>query len=256
MNSNYIEILVRSRSMQNDCIKWMKRSIQWLIQLWTFHIFMNPFFSQRIYYRWSTWTLCSACMQAMNAVSYSNWPSSWAPKFKSHLSEQTNRCSFAQRHEAQSIKRPLDGVSSFEAFFVGLLWISINFLNILSTGLPVVNKNWLLDCYKAKKRLALRNYLVGDSIAPVDDIEDDDDEVLCSQSVMLPESARDSMKGNDSDNFQSFNRFCVKYMTIPSFDCSLVSRHSNHFEPSGGTAPWCLKTIGFGSRFAHHSGIQ
>ncbi|XP_055297166.1 DNA topoisomerase 2-binding protein 1-A [Sitodiplosis mosellana] len=57
---------------------------------------------------------------------------------------------------------------------------------------PVVNKNWLLDCYKSKKRMALRNYLVGDSIAPVDDI-DDDEEVLCSQSIMLPDS-RDSSK--------------------------------------------------------------
>lgn len=79
----------------------------------------------------------------------------------------------------------------------------------MSTGLPVVNKNWLLDCYKARKRIALRNYLVGDSIAPVDDI-DDDDEVLCSQSVVLPESARDSIKGNDSDNFGSNSKgFCV-----------------------------------------------
>lgn len=69
----------------------------------------------------------------------------------------------------------------------------------------MVNKNWLLDCYKLKKRLSLRNYLVGDSIAPIDDI-DEDDEVLCSQSVMLPETARDSIKNKGNDTMSTFDQ--------------------------------------------------
>lgn len=38
--------------------------------------------------------------------------------------------------------------------------------------MPVVTCEWLLDCYKCSKRLPLKNFLVGDSISPVDDIAD------------------------------------------------------------------------------------
>lgn len=47
-----------------------------------------------------------------------------------------------------------------------------------------MSKNWLLDCHKLQKRVPLRNYLVGDAISPIDDVEDDDEEVLSSQSVV------------------------------------------------------------------------
>lgn len=59
----------------------------------------------------------------------------------------------------------------------------------------MVNKKWLLDCYEAKKRLPLRTFLVGDAIAPLDDVDNEDEEILCSQSMVLPDS-KDSMKGS------------------------------------------------------------
>lgn len=48
--------------------------------------------------------------------------------------------------------------------------------------LSVVSREWLMDCHKRERRLPLKNYLVGKSIAPVDDVEDDD-EIVCSQPI-------------------------------------------------------------------------
>lgn len=36
-------------------------------------------------------------------------------------------------------------------------------------GLPVVTHEWLLECYKQEGRVSLKDYLVGDSILPIDD---------------------------------------------------------------------------------------
>lgn len=49
--------------------------------------------------------------------------------------------------------------------------------------LSVVNRHWLMDCHKYQRRLPLKNYLVGDSIAPINDVSEDDDEILNSQQV-------------------------------------------------------------------------
>lgn len=50
----------------------------------------------------------------------------------------------------------------------------------------MVNKNWLLECYRRQKRVSLRSYLVGDSILSVDHQidEDEDDEILSSQPAV------------------------------------------------------------------------
>lgn len=48
------------------------------------------------------------------------------------------------------------------------------------SDLTVVNRHWLMDCHKRQKRLSLKNYLVGDSIVPVDDVSDDE-EIFNSQ---------------------------------------------------------------------------
>lgn len=79
------------------------------------------------------------------------------------------------------MKQPLDGVSKKknDHSIHRLYRYSVCF-NVL-TGLPVVNRHWLLECYKLQRRIPLRNYLVGESIAPVE--EDEDDEILSSQPV-------------------------------------------------------------------------
>lgn len=55
-------------------------------------------------------------------------------------------------------------------------------IDFLFPGLPVVNREWLLECYRRKIRIPFKNYLVGDSIQPVDDIDEPDmiteDEIL------------------------------------------------------------------------------
>lgn len=49
-------------------------------------------------------------------------------------------------------------------------------------GLTVVKNTWLLECYEKKRRVPLRNHLVGQSIVSVDhQFEDEDEEILCSQ---------------------------------------------------------------------------
>lgn len=37
-------------------------------------------------------------------------------------------------------------------------------------GLPVVTCEWLLECYKRETRVSMQDYLVGDSILPIDDV--------------------------------------------------------------------------------------
>lgn len=43
---------------------------------------------------------------------------------------------------------------------------------IFVSDLPVVTCEWLLTCYKKKKRVPLKKFLLGDSISPVDDVSD------------------------------------------------------------------------------------
>lgn len=38
-----------------------------------------------------------------------------------------------------------------------------------------------MECYKRKRRIQMKEFLVGDSIAPIDDIDDEDEEVVSSQ---------------------------------------------------------------------------
>lgn len=60
----------------------------------------------------------------------------------------------------------------------------------------MVNKNWLLDCHKAQRRIPLRNYLVGDSIVAVDhQMEDEEDDEVLSSQVPSDMGATDSNKG-------------------------------------------------------------
>lgn len=55
-------------------------------------------------------------------------------------------------------------------------------LFLFNLGLTVVNRNWLMECYKQKRRVPLRNYLVGQSIVSVEhQFDDEDEEVLSSQ---------------------------------------------------------------------------
>lgn len=74
---------------------------------------------------------------------------------------------------------------------------------IFSIGLPVVNKNWLIACHEQQKRIPLRNYLVGDAISPIDDIDDEDEEILSSQSVLHGET-RDSTNRTFANCFINF----------------------------------------------------
>lgn len=73
--------------------------------------------------------------------------------------------------------------------------------------LSVVNHHWLMDCHKYRKRLPLKNYLVGDSIAPINDISEDDDEISNSQQVDEQVNLRkkdNPGKSNDGRAFYSF----------------------------------------------------
>lgn len=57
-----------------------------------------------------------------------------------------------------------------------------------------------MECYKQKRRVPLRNYLVGDSIVSIDhQFDDEDEEILCSQPQHpTPQDARaESSKGSD-----------------------------------------------------------
>lgn len=61
-----------------------------------------------------------------------------------------------------------------------------------------MNRDWLLDCYEREKRLPMKNYLVGDSIVPMDDVSDDE-EIFCSQPVSEEVNARKRHQPNKSN---------------------------------------------------------
>lgn len=54
------------------------------------------------------------------------------------------------------------------------------FFSLVSLDFPVVNRNWIMECYTRQRRVPMKEFLVGDSIGPVDDI-DEDEEVVSSQ---------------------------------------------------------------------------
>lgn len=61
-----------------------------------------------------------------------------------------------------------------------------------------MNRDWLLDCYEREKRLPMKNYLVGDSIVPMDDVSDDE-EIFSSQPVSEEVNARKRHQPNKSN---------------------------------------------------------
>lgn len=69
-----------------------------------------------------------------------------------------------------------------------------------------MNRDWLIDCHKFRKRLPLKNYLVGDSIVPINDVWDDD-EILNSQQIDEQVNLRKKnhpSKSNDGKTFYSY----------------------------------------------------
>lgn len=57
-----------------------------------------------------------------------------------------------------------------------------------------MSRDWLLECYRRQKRVQIKDYLVGASIAPLDDI-DDDDEIISSQAI------NEGIENNINENF-------------------------------------------------------
>lgn len=51
--------------------------------------------------------------------------------------------------------------------------------------LPVVSREWLSACYEAKKRVPMKNFLIGESFAPADDVTEDDDTIQTNTSATL-----------------------------------------------------------------------
>lgn len=41
--------------------------------------------------------------------------------------------------------------------------------------LPAVTRDWLTDCYKHKRRIPVKYYLLGDAISPANDVEEDEE---------------------------------------------------------------------------------
>lgn len=62
----------------------------------------------------------------------------------------------------------------------------MRFLRIQFSDLPVVTCEWLLQCHKHARRLPVKNYLVGDSISPVND----DTEIVESKPEVSPNHSR------------------------------------------------------------------
>lgn len=75
---------------------------------------------------------------------------------------------------------------------VQLNFIFLSF--VVFVDLSVVTRAWLLECYNRQKRVPIKDYLVGDSIAPIDDI-DDDDEIVSSQAI------NEGIENNINENF-------------------------------------------------------
>lgn len=79
----------------------------------------------------------------------------------------------------------------------------------------MVNRNWLMECYQQKRRVPLRNYLVGDSIVSVDhQFDDEDEEILCSQPQ--DHAPAESSKGQDN-----YYYYCCGSNENQSFDANL-----------------------------------
>lgn len=60
-----------------------------------------------------------------------------------------------------------------------------------------------MECYKQKRRVPLRHYLVGDSIVSIDhQFDDEDEEILCSQpqNPTPADSRPESSKGLDIEH--------------------------------------------------------
>lgn len=75
--------------------------------------------------------------------------------------------------------------------------------------LPVVDKKWLIECHRVRKRIPLRKYLIGAAIAPVDDVqeEEEDEEVPCSQSYEDPlNDLSPSIQGSIMRQFQQMEK--------------------------------------------------
>lgn len=45
-----------------------------------------------------------------------------------------------------------------------------------------MSRDWALECYRLKKRVPLRKFLIGNSVAPADDISDEPTELDISMS--------------------------------------------------------------------------
>lgn len=88
------------------------------------------------------------------------------------------------------------------------------------TDSPIVNKDWLLDCYKQARRLSLKNYLVGDSILPMDDIEEYD-EIFNSQplanEIQLHKRDNSENKPIESKCFSHSINFDASLLDIVAF---------------------------------------
>lgn len=64
--------------------------------------------------------------------------------------------------------------------FIMFECVRVCFFSLVSLDFPVVNRNWIMECYTRQRRVPMKEFLVGDSIGPVDDI-DEDEEVVSSQ---------------------------------------------------------------------------
>lgn len=58
----------------------------------------------------------------------------------------------------------------------------------LISELPVVDKRWLLTSYKARKCVSLKPYLICDSVAPIEDTHDNNDEMIATQPALMDTS--------------------------------------------------------------------
>lgn len=65
-------------------------------------------------------------------------------------------------------------------------------------GFPVVSKEWLLACYEQKKRVAMRNYLEGESVAPADDVTEETNESDAVIECLEPAEAAASTTSSES----------------------------------------------------------
>lgn len=63
--------------------------------------------------------------------------------------------------------------------------------------LPVVTREWLLECYSRQKRVPFKKYLVGDSISPVDDVEESDEEQEPAKAIEAVEQTENDQPQND-----------------------------------------------------------